>query len=324
MTLLLTGASGFVGQNILKTMQQCGLKVRPVYRSINSAKGQSHSVLVPDWDSSTCWSQALQGIDVVIHSAARAHIVREVSFDPLTEYRRVNVQGTLNLARQAAQKGSRRFVFLSSIKVNGEETQSGQSFTSDDIPLPLDPYGVSKLEAEYGLREIESKTGMEVVVIRPTLVYGPNVRANFLRILKIVDRGIPLPFGSVKNKRSMVSIDNLVDLVSICISHPMAAGQTFIASDGHDLSTPELICQLALLMGRQAHLISVPPRLLRLLGTLIGRRNDVERLLGTLQVDIGHTRNTLDWTPPVNVQVGLSKTVDWYLSATCSVNRSLN
>lgn len=318
MKVLLTGATGFLGGPLMRRLAADGSftgVVAAVRRKEEPLSDGVKQVQVGDMLPTTDWSVALQDVDVVVHCAARVHLMKDDATNPLCAYRNVNTYGTLNLARQAAKVGVRRFVFVSSIKVNGEETSPGQSFSSDDMPVPLDPYGISKLEAEQGLREVESKTGMEVVIVRPTLVYGPKVRANFLRLLTIVSWGTPLPFGLVENKRSMVALDNLVDLISICVIHPKAAGNTFMVSDGHDLSTPDLITLLAQLMGRKASLVSVPLPLLRLLGTLFRRRHDVERLLGSLQVDIEHTRATLGWKPPITTEAGLRMTVDWYLSS---------
>jgi nucleoside-diphosphate-sugar epimerase len=266
-------------------------------------------VVVGDINSHTDWSKALEAHGVV-HLAARVHVMDDSAQDPLAEFRAVNVEGTLNLARQAAHAGVKRFVFVSSVKVNGEATLPGCPFNVQDPPAPADPYAISKQEAEKGLRELAAETGLEVVIIRPPLVYGPGVKANFLRLIKTVQKGLPLPLGRVRNKRSLVGIDNLLDLIITCIDHPAAAGQTFLVSDGEDLSTPDLIRKLASAMGRPARLLPVPSTLLRLGGRMIRKSAEVERLVGSLQVDINHTCETLGWRPPVSVDEGIRRCVD--------------
>lgn len=308
MTVLLTGASGFVGKAILKTAQHRGLKIRPVYRSMDSANGQSEAVLVSGLDGAADWSAALQGVDVVIHAAARAHIMREESLDPLAEYRRVNVEGTLNLARQAAAAGVRRFVFISSIKVNGESTALGCPFTADDIPAPQDAYGLSKAEAETQLKLLAQETGMEVTIIRPPLIYGPGVKGNLASLISCVRRGLPLPLRAVThNRRSLVGLDNLVDLILVCADHPKAANQTFLISDGEDLSTAELLRKVGKALGRSARLLWVPTGAISLIAGLLGKKVISQRLLGSLQVDISKTCTLLNWKPPVSVDEGLRR-----------------
>lgn len=261
-------------------------------------------------DPSTDWSAGLKGCAAVIHTAARVHVMNEKAQDPLAEFRRINVEGTLNLARQAAAAGVKRFVFLSSIKVNGEMTPIGQPFTVAQTAAPMDPYGISKAEAEDGLRCLGSETGMEIVIIRPPLVYGPGVRANFGRLVSAIGRGWPLPLGCVEqNRRSLVALDNLVDLILTCTSHPAAANQTFLVSDGEDLSTTELLRRIGRAMGRPTRLVPVPSRLLQAGALLAGKGDLAQRLLGNLQVDITHTRQTLGWYPPISVDEGLRRTV---------------
>lgn len=311
MKVLLTGASGFVGKAVLKIAQQRTLEIRPVYRSLDSAKAQLNAVLVSDLNGSADLSQALQGVDVVIHAAARAHIMREETLNPLAEYRRVNVEGTLNLARQAASAGIRRFVFISSIKVNGEATALGQPFTADDTPAPEDAYGLSKAEAEAQLRQVARETGMEVTIIRPPLIYGAGVKGNFASLISWVNRGLPLPLGGVtQNRRSLVGLDNLVDLILVCADHPKAANQTFLISDGEDLSTAELLKKIGTASGRAARLLWVPPRFISFLAGLVG--NDVisQRLLGSLQVDMNKTCELLDWKPSVALDEGLRRAME--------------
>jgi nucleoside-diphosphate-sugar epimerase len=255
----------------------------------------------------TCWSTALVNQEVVIHTAARAHIMKDEVSDPLAEYRKVNVDGTLNLARQASEAGVRRFVFISSIKVNGEQTPLHQPFTPEDAPAPEDAYGISKMEAEQGLRELATETGMEVIIIRSPLVYGLGAKGNFASMTKLVGKGLPLPLGAVHNQRSLVALDNLVDLIITCIEHPSAVNQTFLVSDGEDISTTQLLQGVAQAMGKPSRLIPVPASLLQLAATLLGKKAVSQRLLGSLQVDISHTQKRLDWTPPFSVKQGLQR-----------------
>ena len=311
MTVLLTGASGFVGKAVLKTAQQRSLKIRPVFRSMDSAKRYSEAVLVSGLDGAADWSQALKGVDVVIHAAARAHIMREEALDPLAEYRRVNVEGTLNLARQAATAGVRRFVFISSIKVNGEATAPGRPFKADDAPAPEDAYGLSKAEAEAQLKQVAQETGMEVTIIRPPLIYGPGVKGNFASLVRWVHRGLPLPLGGVThNRRSLVGLDNLVDLILVCADHPKAANQTFLISDGEDLSTTELLRRIGKALRRPARLLWLPAGAISLMAGLLGKKVISQRLLGSLQVDINKTCEMLDWKPSVAVDEGLRRAVE--------------
>jgi nucleoside-diphosphate-sugar epimerase len=308
--ILLTGATGFVGQAIAenlsagKRFKVCGA-VRQ--NSVKFPQGV-RLVTVGDIDGSTQWNAALAGNEIVIHSAARAHIMKDSVADPLAEYRRVNVGGSLNLARQAIDAGVKRFIFISSIKVNGEGTLPGNPYTADDPPQPKDPYGISKMEAEQELRSLTRNSDMELVIIRPTLVYGPGVKANFLSMMRWLWRGIPLPFSLTRNKRSFVAVDNLVDLIVICLQSPAAANQTFLVSDGHDLSTNELLQAMGTALGRPARLFPFPVWLLSLCARMIGKPGIAHRLFGSLQVDISKTRTMLDWSPPVSVDVALKKT----------------
>ncbi len=315
MRVLLTGATGFVGRGLLERMSALvNLELvaalrRPVSGFPESVASLQVSGLEPDTD----WRIGLEGKDVVIHSAARVHVMDDRSSDPLAEFRKVNVEGTLNLARQASAAGVRRFIFISSIKVNGEGTPVGAPYLADAQAAPADPYGISKMEAEKGLRALATETGMEVVIIRPTLVYGPGVKANFLNMMRWLDKGVPLPFGAINNRRSLVALDNLVDLILTCIDHPAAANQTFLVSDGEDLSTTELLRRMGVALGKPARLLPVPSWLLEAGAAVLGKQALSQRLCGSLQVDIGKTRELLDWTPPVSVDEALRKTARHFL-----------
>lgn len=305
--VLVTGVNGFVGSALLsRLLVGSDSFVRAAMRRAGFASLCGvDSVLVGDIDPDTNWLEAVSGIDTVIHLAARVHMMRDTSADPLAEFRKVNTEGTLNLARQAAAAGVRRFIFLSSVKVNGETGL----FRESDPENPQDAYAVSKFEAEQGLRAIAAGTGMEVTIIRPPLVYGPGVKANFQALVRAVQRGVPLPLGAIDNRRSLVAIDNLIDLIVTCIDHPSAANETFLVSDGEDLSTPELVRRLARAMGRPARLIPVPPGLLIAGARLAGRRAAAERLISSLQVDITKAARLLNWHPPVTVDEGLARAV---------------
>lgn len=303
--VMLTGANGFVGSALMAAIaSDPGIRL---VTAVREGRASPDCVAVGNIDGNTDFSEALAEVDVVIHAAARAHIMRDEESDPLAEYRKVNVEGTLNLACQAVAAGARRFVFLSSIKVNGEATSAGNPFQDGDVPAPEDAYGVSKLEAEQGLMNLVAETGMEVVIIRPPLVYGPGVKGNFGSMINLVDKGIPLPFGAVHNKRSLVSIDNLVDLIVRCIDHPAAANQVFLAGDGEDLSTTELLRGVGEAMGKPARLIPVPAGVLKFGAILLGKQAMAQRLLSSLQVDISETCELLDWKPPYTVQEGLTR-----------------
>ena len=311
MKALVTGANGFIGRAVWLCLHATrGVQVvGSVRRSSVRPDTAATDIAVGELCAETDWSKALNGVAAVIHTAARVHVMNDSSTAPLVEFRRVNVQGTLNLARQAATAGVRRFVFISSIKVNGEVTAWGFPFSADDVPAPLDPYGVSKMEAEQGLREIAAETGMEVVIIRPPLVYGPGVKANFAALMRAVQRGWPLPLGAVHNQRSLVALDNLVDFIVTCIAHPQAANQTFLVSDGQDLSTTELVRGMAQAAGVSARLLPVPVWTLLAAATLLGKGDAVQRLCGNLQVDISKARSLLGWVPPVSVDEALRRAV---------------
>lgn len=307
MKILLTGATGFVGRRLAESIEN--LPTGELTCAVRRPEGAKfgREVLVKDLDSDMDWSTALKGQQIVIHAAARAHILNDEVPDPLAEYRRINVEGTLNLARQAIDAGVRRFIYISSIKVNGEQTPRGKPFSEDDEPAPEDPYGISKMEAEQALKQLEAEAGLELVIIRPPLVYGPGVKGNFATMLRMVEKGVPLPLGAVHNRRSLVALDNLVDLIVTCIDHPAANGQTFLAGDGQDLSTTQLLRGVAKSMHRHLWLIPVPVQLLMMGATLFGKKAIAQRLLGSLQVDITKARESLDWHPPISVEEGLRR-----------------
>jgi UDP-glucose 4-epimerase len=313
-TVLVTGANGFAGRALCAELVRRGYKVRGAVRSLSRISDPiGEPVEVGDINAATDWSGMLAGIDAVIHLAARVHLMREDAVDPLAEFRKVNVEGALNLAGQAAKAGVRRFIFISSIKVNGESTPLGKPYTADDKPAPSDPYGISKHEAEEALRQIAAETGMEVVIIRPPLVYGPGVKANFLTLMRWLNKGLPLPLGAIDNKRSLVALDNLLDLIVTCMDHPGAVNQTFLVSDGDDLSTPELMRRIASALGRRAWLLPVPIWLLQICAGLLGKRSAVQKLCGSLQLNIDKTREQLGWMPPLRVDEALRITAEDFL-----------
>ena len=282
-------------------------------RALNSKLDGSEVFAIGRLSSDTDWTEALKNVEKVVHLAARVHVMNDKSPDPLAEFRRVNVEGTSALARQAAAEGVKRFVYLSSVKVDGEFTKPGHPFTADDLPAPEDPYGVSKHEAEHLLRQISAETGMEVVIIRPPLVYGAGVKANFESMMRWLARGLPLPLAAVtENRRSLVALDNLVDLIVTCLNHPAAANQTFLVSDGEDLSTARLLKRMGAAMGNSARLFYVPPALLKLGASVLNKPGIYQRLCGSLQLDITKTRQLLDWTPPVSVDEGLRRAAEGF------------
>lgn len=313
MTTLVTGANGFVGSALCARLRKDGAPVRGAVRSSNVRPGGTEGVTIDGLASDTDWSEALKNVEHVVHLAARVHVMNDKSSDPLAEFRRVNVEGTAALARQAAVAGVRRFVFLSSVKVNGEFTEAGQPFNANNVPAPEDPYGLSKHEAEQLLRQIAAETGMEVVIIRPPLVYGPGVKANFESMMRWLARGVPLPLAAVtRNRRSLVALDNLVDLIVTCLNHSAAANQTFLVSDGEDLSTAQLLKRMGAAMGHPARLFYVPPALLKLGATVLNKPGIYQRLCGSLQLDIAKTRQLLGWTPPVSVDEGLRRAAEGF------------
>lgn len=302
--VFLTGATGFVGSQILKVLVEERFEVTCAIRRI-VAMTPSVKTVIGSVDAESDWSEALREAGVVIHAAARAHILKDGSSDPLDEFRKVNVAGTLNLATQAAQAGAKRFIFISSIGVNGNINT--YPFTEENEPNPAEPYAQSKWEAELGLWEIQRETGMELVIIRPPIVYGPNAPGNFGSLVRWVEKGVPLPLGAIHNKRSLVALDNLTDLIIKCIDHPAAANQVFLAGDGEDVSTTELLQGVGHAMGKPARLIPVPAEVLMFGASLLGKRAVAQRLLGSLQVDISKACNLLGWEPPLSLEEGLQR-----------------
>lgn len=311
MRVLVTGANGFIGSALINRMvTDVRFDVRGAARHVNGRLWVGADIarcpdLLPDAD----WTRLLANVDTIVHTAARVHIMHDAAADPLAEFRVVNVAGTLNMARQAAAAGVSRLVYMSSVKVNGEMTYRGKPFRADDVPAPLDPYGVSKMEAECGLREVARETGMEVVIIRPPLVYGAGAKGNFQAMMNWLHRGVPLPLGAIDNRRSLVALDNLVDLTITCVDHPAAANRIFMVSDCEDISTSELLRRAAHAMGKSARLFPIPSALLCFVGRLVGRGPAVERLCGSLQVDTSMTRDVLGWKPPVSLEEGLHRAV---------------
>ena len=303
MTVLVTGGTGFVGSGLLPRLEREGVAVRLMARDPGRAPCAVESVMC-DISTETPPAVAWAGVDAVVHLAARVHVMQETASDPLTEFRAVNRDATLRLARIAREQGVRRFVFLSSIKVNGESTD-WQPFRSDDPPEPVDPYGISKWEAELGLQELAARTGLEVVVIRAPLVHGPGAGGNLRRLLGWISKGIPLPFGAVQNRRRLVGRENLADLIVRALQHPAATRGVLLAGDAETVSTPALIRLMAEGLGRAPRLIPVPPALLALGGRLIGRAAEVSRLIGSLDVDVAQTMIQLDWRPPVSLAAGI-------------------
>ena len=312
--ILVTGANGFVGSALTARLARGEGGVRAAMRRPPAARapGVEH-VAAPSLSAGADWRRALEGVSAVVHAAARVHVMRDGAPDPLAAFRSANVEGTLALARQAAAAGIARFVFVSSIKVNGESTPPDRPFSAADVPRPQDPYGISKLEAERALGELARETGLPVVIVRPPLVYGPGVKANFFALLKWLQRGVPLPFGAIHNRRSLVALENLVDLLATCVEHPAAPGQTLLVSDGEDLSTTELLRRLAAALGKRARLVPIPERALILAARSLGAGSIARRLCGSLCVDSAPTRRLLGWAPPVSVDEGLRAAAEGFL-----------
>ena len=315
MNILVSGANGFIGRTLCARLYAAGLHARGTVRFLQKTDAfpkKVSLVMVPSIGPDTDWTEALRGIDTVVHLAARAHVLEDVTAEPLAAFREVNLKGTARLAEMAVQCGVKRFVYMSSVKACGENR--GSSYSENDKTTPQSPYGISKWEAEQALHAIAAETGLEIVVIRPPLVYGPGVKANFLRLLKIVKKGFPLPLAGIKNRRSLIYLGNLVEAVLTCILHPKASSQTYFVSDGVDLSTPELIGRIAAAMGKPARLFYSPPFLLKTVGAFLGKSDQIDRLTGSLTVDSGKIQRELGWKANHTIDHGLTETAQWYLN----------
>jgi nucleoside-diphosphate-sugar epimerase len=310
MKVLVTGASGFVGKLLTTELLRREYSVRVVVRNKAQLIDSAERMIVGEVNGDTNWRDALNEVEVVIHLAARVHVMKECAVDSLATFRQVNVEGTRRLAESAAKAGVKRFVYVSSVKVNGEVTS--QPFTELDVANPQDAYGVSKWEAEQVLQQISAETGLEVVIVRPPLVYGAGVKGNFAQMLKVLANGVPLPFVSVRNLRSLIYVENLVDALILCATHPNAAGQTYLVSDGQDVSTPDLLRKLSSAMKKPTKLLPCSPIFISFAGRLIGKSNQIERLLGNLQVDSSKIRRELAWQPPFSLDEGLKATGEAY------------
>jgi nucleoside-diphosphate-sugar epimerase len=309
MKILVTGSDGFVGKNLLQKAISLNYSVCATSRFTQKLPSGVATIGLGSIDENTNWRHVLNGCEVVVHLAARVHVLNDHVADSLAEFRRVNVNATLNLARQAVDAGVRRFVFISSIGVNGAET-FGIPFAEDDIPFPHSEYAISKYEAEQCLINLSARTGLEVVIVRPPLIYGPNAPGNFGSLLRWVSTGIPLPFGHICNKRSFISLENMTDFLLCCVRHPAAAGEIFLVSDGEDVSTTELLRRTATAMSMKVSLWPVPVSVLRLGAALLGKSDVAQRLCGSLQINIDKSRRILDWSPPLNLDQGLMRVVE--------------
>ena len=323
MKLLVTGANGFVGAAAVDYLSEQNHEVLAhTRRGIASPNATQPATQVQHvqhvrgaYEQLASWSDQLVGCDAVLHTAARVHQMHEASLDPMLDYRRVNVAHTLALAQAAALAGVARFVFLSSVKVNGNYTLKNHPYTAHDAPNPADPYGISKHEAEQGLMDIAAQTGMQVVIIRPPLIYGPGAKANFLSMMRWLQRGVPLPLGAIHNQRSLLGIRNLLDVINVCLTHPRAANQIFLASDGQDVSTTELLQLMGQALDKPARLVKVPQSWLELGAKALGKPGIAQRLCGNLAVDINKTRELLEWQPPVSLEAGLRETAAHFLQS---------
>ncbi|MDA9816928.1 NAD-dependent epimerase/dehydratase family protein [Alphaproteobacteria bacterium] len=305
MNVLITGASGFLGKRLIeKISTDPTLSLTGSTRRNNKLSSVS-SLVFGNLDSNFDWSHILKNQEVVIHAAGKAHIMDNKTVTSYNEYKKVNLDGTLRLAQQASISGVKRFIFISTIKVNGEKTKKNKPFTELDKPNPVDGYSLSKWEAEKKLIEISTKSGMEFVIIRPSLIYGPGVKGNFGKIISLIKRGLPLPLGAINNKRSFIAIDNLIDLITVCIKHPKASNQLFLAADGKDLSTSQLIKELAMSANKNLFLIPIPVIFLKFIASILRKKTVIDRLNESLQVDISKSKNLLNWTPPISIEKGL-------------------
>ena len=311
-SVMVTGANGFVGEALVTSLMSKGFTLRQTVRQMKAETSCDESVFVSgDINESTNWMDALAGVDVIVHTAARVHVMAERSLDPIAEFRRVNVLGSVNLARQAAKSGVKRFIYLSSVKVNGEASVLGGALEASDSPRPLGAYAVSKSEAEVELLRVGVETGLEIVIVRPPLVYGPGVKANFALLIRAIQMRVPLPFGMISdNRRSMVSLDNLVDFIIVCLENPAASNEIFMISDGHDLSTAELVMRISKALGKKTILLPVPVSLLKKIALICGKKDFMERLTGNLQVDISKNFSVLNWKPKACLHESLVKTLN--------------
>jgi nucleoside-diphosphate-sugar epimerase len=311
--VLVTGAGGFVGRHLCQALIASGFAVTGTTRSAAKLETSPNFDVrvIGDIGAPPNWEPLLSDVDFVVHLAARVHVMREASDDPLAEFRRVNCQGSINLAKSAAAAGIKRLVYVSTIKVLGEKTD-GRAFCETDVAAPCDPYAISKMETEVALQRIAAEQGLEIVILRPPLIYGPGVAGNFLRLLGLVSTGVPLPLGMIRNSRSMLAVSNLSDVIQICLECSDAVGKTFLVADAEETSTPALFKMIGDCMGKPVRLLPVPERLLRIGGKLIGRSSEVARLCDSLQIDSKYTRDVLNWTPRTSLEEGIRSVVRWY------------
>ncbi|THB73273.1 MAG: NAD-dependent epimerase/dehydratase family protein [Gammaproteobacteria bacterium] len=314
MNILVTGADGFVGSSLCKYLSSKGLTVRgALWKQTEKSISCHETEVIGNIDGDTNWKKALENIDIIVHCAARVHVMKDSSDDPLNEFRKTNVDGTLNLASQAAAEGIKKIIFISSIKVNGEFTHKEKPFRHDDSPAPVDPYGISKLEAEECLKKISKTSDLNYTIIRPTLIYGPGVKANFLNMMKWLYKGMPLPFGKINNMRSLLALDNLTDFIYCCAINSKSDNKTFLISDDNDLSTTELMKKTSALLNKRSKLLPIPEKVIQCLAKIVGKEDFAQRLLGSLQVDISFAKETLNWTPVISFDEALEQTTKDFL-----------